>query len=224
MSLNRRHSRGACELEDFDDLNMDNARKRGASAHSNGYFSSPSLADTSDASGGWPSPPNNAPPKSHSSGNATKGAIAASKSSGYKDVSASRPPKNREGGPQCTREKENEDPRLAERKGARAKSLNANLYDGFGRGCVHKNAGRMRTKSPAGKPMILSRRLSYKINNGTPHKSPVTAVRLMFSPVTPMPAARYQAKKSRTNRHGQSSLEMLETREPQAILPKRKSV
>ncbi|KAL7476737.1 hypothetical protein ACHAW6_002578 [Cyclotella cf. meneghiniana] len=219
MSPNRKHFHGACELEDFDDLNMENARKRGAPAHSNGYFSSPSLADMSDASVGWPSPPNNASPvpNSHRSGNATKGAFDASKGGGYKDVSAS-------GEPQCTREKENKDPRLAERKGARAKSLNANLYDGFGRGCAHKNAGRMRTRSPAGKPMILSRRLSYKINNGTPQKSPVTAVRLMFSPVTPMPAARYQAKKSRTNRHGKSSLESLETRKPQAMPSKRKSV
>ncbi|KAL3795936.1 hypothetical protein HJC23_002207 [Cyclotella cryptica] len=228
MSLDRRQFQGACELEDFDDLNMENARKRRASDHPNGYFSSPSLADSSDASVSWPSPPNNAPPKSCRSGNATNGAAATSKNGGYKGGASSQQPKKNEGGPQCTRDKENEDPRKAERKARSSKSFNGSLHDGFGRGCVHKNAGRMRTKSPVGKPMILSRRLSYKINNGTPQKSPVMAVRLMFSP---MPVARYQSKKSRTDRHGQSSLETLEpsnvtatARKPQANLPKRKSV
>mmetsp|Transcript_7095 Transcript_7095/g.15307 ORF Transcript_7095/g.15307 Transcript_7095/m.15307 type:complete len:211 (-) Transcript_7095:85-717(-) len=47
-----------------------------------------------------------------------------------------------------------------------------------------RNFAKRRSKSPLDKPMILSRRMSYKITNPafSPLSSPITAVKLTFSP------------------------------------------
>ena len=119
--------------------------------------------------------------------------------------------KNR-GGKQCNKltktrrgkkyeiDKENKDPRVGQRK-TRSKSINNTTFESFGRG-VHPRAGKFRTISPKDKPMILSRRLSYRINNSTPGRSPITAHKLIFSP---MLAA--DNSKRRKSRRRQSSLE-----------------
>eukprot|EP00984_Skeletonema_dohrnii_P004798 scaffold1681_cov113-Skeletonema_dohrnii-CCMP3373.AAC.7 len=51
----------------------------------------------------------------------------------------------------------------------------------FGQENNHKGHGKMRVESPRGKPMVLSRRTSYKIANGSPRgHSPVVAMELKF--------------------------------------------
>mmetsp|Transcript_30307 Transcript_30307/g.64447 ORF Transcript_30307/g.64447 Transcript_30307/m.64447 type:complete len:240 (-) Transcript_30307:1216-1935(-) len=54
----------------------------------------------------------------------------------------------------------------------------------FGAGIPQRNFAKRRSKSPLDKPMILSRRMSYKITNPafSPLSSPITAVKLTFSP------------------------------------------
>lgn len=52
----------------------------------------------------------------------------------------------------------------------------------FGRAAAaHKNKGKVRTKSPKGGPMVLSRRLSRRILKGSPLRSPITACALDFA-------------------------------------------
>ena len=52
----------------------------------------------------------------------------------------------------------------------------------FGRAAAaHKNKGKVRTKSPKGGPMVLSRRLSRRILKGSPLRSPITACALDFT-------------------------------------------
>ena len=51
----------------------------------------------------------------------------------------------------------------------------------FGADGGHKNAGRKRNKSPKGRQMVLSRRLSRRILKGTPLRSPITAYKLDFA-------------------------------------------
>jgi hypothetical protein len=203
------HKFNVCELEDSLDRSMNNDRKRGAAAHENGYLSSPSIDDSyhEEASARWPTVPKNAARQSRPVG----GAANAPKSrGGYKNNATAaatfQPTKKNGGGPQCTRDKENNNPGLAKCKRGRSKSLT----NEFGRGAHHKHQGRMRTHSPPGKPMILSRRLSYRINNATPGRSPVAATKLLFSPIVRVPAT----KKSRTNHHQQSSLERLASPKP----------
>ena len=100
--------------------------------------------------------------------------------------------------------KENQVPQVGKNKKGRSKSLNnVNASPAFGQG-IYRQQRRAFTYSPAGKPMILSRRLSYKINNSTtPDKSPVVATKLEFTPV-----ARRKSK-GRRSRHHESSLERL---------------
>ena len=101
--------------------------------------------------------------------------------------------------------KENQIPRLGQNKKGRSKSLNnVNASPAFGQG-FHRRHRRVFSFSPVDKPMILSRRLSYKINNSTtPDKSPVVATKLAFSPVAPN-----RHSKGRRSRHRESSLERL---------------
>eukprot|EP00985_Skeletonema_marinoi_P006652 scaffold2890_cov93-Skeletonema_marinoi.AAC.2 len=54
----------------------------------------------------------------------------------------------------------------------------------FGRGGKHKFAGKLRRGSPLSKPMRLSRRLSWKIQRSSPLRSPISAVRLDWTPGT----------------------------------------
>jgi len=54
----------------------------------------------------------------------------------------------------------------------------------FGRGGKHKFAGKLRQRSPLSKPMRLSRRLSWKIQRSSPLRSPISAVRLNWTPQT----------------------------------------
>lgn len=54
----------------------------------------------------------------------------------------------------------------------------------FGRGGKHKLAGKLRPRSPRGGPMRLSYRLSRKIRNGSPLKSPITAFTIDWTPRT----------------------------------------
>eukprot|EP00984_Skeletonema_dohrnii_P015616 scaffold6776_cov99-Skeletonema_dohrnii-CCMP3373.AAC.13 len=54
----------------------------------------------------------------------------------------------------------------------------------FGRGGKHKFAGKLRRGSPLSKPMRLSRRLSWKIQRSSPLRSPISAVRLNWTPQT----------------------------------------
>ena len=51
----------------------------------------------------------------------------------------------------------------------------------FGEVAGHRNRGRKRPNSPAGKPMVLSRRLSRKIMKASPLRSPIVALELDFS-------------------------------------------
>ena len=65
---------------------------------------------------------------------------------------------------------------FAKSKKATKKTVN------FGaQGAAHKNKGVARRKSPKGKPMVLSRRLSRRIMKGTPMKSPIVACKLDFA-------------------------------------------
>mmetsp|Transcript_10062 Transcript_10062/g.18097 ORF Transcript_10062/g.18097 Transcript_10062/m.18097 type:complete len:190 (+) Transcript_10062:156-725(+) len=45
----------------------------------------------------------------------------------------------------------------------------------------HQGHGGIRSKSPAGRPMVLSRRLSRRITRGSPLRSPIVACQLDFS-------------------------------------------
>jgi hypothetical protein len=54
----------------------------------------------------------------------------------------------------------------------------------FGRGGKHRFAGKLRRRSPESKPMMLSWRLSRRIQRGTPLKSPINAVNLNWTPNT----------------------------------------
>lgn len=51
----------------------------------------------------------------------------------------------------------------------------------FGEVAGHRNRGRKRPNSPAGQPMVLSRRLSRKIMKASPLRSPIVAQELDFS-------------------------------------------
>ena len=93
------------------------------------------------------------------------------------------------------RNKENKVPRKAPVKGkteskiprkvapAKAKhTINEIGGQKFGRAAAaHKNKGKVRTKSPKGGPMVLSRRLSRRILKGSPLRSPITACALDFA-------------------------------------------
>ena len=101
---------------------------------------------------------------------------------------------------QSDREKENKPPRGAGKQKVKKSKPFSNVSPGgqFGHG-HHRRRGRFFAPSPIGRPMILSRRLSYRINNSTPMKSPITATTLNFSP----------SMKRRPGRHFQSSLERI---------------
>jgi len=58
-----------------------------------------------------------------------------------------------------------------------------NVGRSFGRGGKHKFSGKLRPRSPSSKPMRLSRRLSWKIQRGSP-RSPISAVMLDWTPKT----------------------------------------
>ena len=174
-------------MREFDDLAASNMN---SNDHADGYFSS------SDSSlGSWPSPPRNAARKPQ------RGRKATQPTGGDAVARATKPPPQKNGAPNANqRDKENKDPRLGNGKKERSKSLN-NASSKFGRGCPYRHP-KFRGISPRDKPMILSRRLSYRINNSTPDKSPITAVKLHFTPTTSLP-------RGRKNRHTQSSLERL---------------
>mmetsp|Transcript_7721 Transcript_7721/g.14253 ORF Transcript_7721/g.14253 Transcript_7721/m.14253 type:complete len:162 (-) Transcript_7721:2517-3002(-) len=50
----------------------------------------------------------------------------------------------------------------------------------FGAGVGHQNKGCIYSKSPAGRPMVLSRRLSRKITRGSPLGSPIVACQVRY--------------------------------------------
>lgn len=66
----------------------------------------------------------------------------------------------------------------------RPKIPNIPSASGFGQGGKHMFAGKLRKRSPLSKPMRLSRRLSWKIERSSPLRSPITAVRLNWTPAT----------------------------------------
>lgn len=133
---------------------------------------------------------------------------ARKKSRANDDAAAKHPKKNATAASHLLKKyrggKENQVPQVGKNKKGRSKSLNNfNASPAFGQG-IYRQQRRAFTYSPAGKPMILSRRLSYKINNSTtPDKSPVVATKLEFTPV-----ARRKSK-GRRSRHHESSLERL---------------
>jgi hypothetical protein len=200
-------------------MEMD-AQNANATSRRDGYISSDSSI-SSISCWDWPEPPRNdarkrrdcaqtgvaghaanKPPKKH--GEAKQ--CDRDKENKHPQAGAvDKPPKKKMGGEQCDPDKENKHPQAGQRKKGRSKSLNNALANNFGQG-VHQNAGRMRAPSPLGKPMILSKRLSYRINNSTPGKSPITAKKLDFTPVGPMASRQMRVK---ANRHHQSSLERI---------------
>ena len=173
---------------------MSKASKMNSNAHADGYLSS------SDSSiGSWPSPPRN------TSRQPLRGRKAPQQNGRDAVARAMKPPRKNKAPVADQRDKENKDPRVGNDKKKRPKSLNNASSIKFGRGNPYRY-GKFRDESPRGKPMMLSRRLSYRINNSTPDKSPITAVTLQFTPIMIMPNGR----KNRTDRHAKSSLEQLE--------------
>mmetsp|Transcript_29256 Transcript_29256/g.60980 ORF Transcript_29256/g.60980 Transcript_29256/m.60980 type:complete len:180 (+) Transcript_29256:183-722(+) len=71
----------------------------------------------------------------------------------------------------------------------------------FGAGAGHQNKGCVHSKSPAGRPMVLSRRLSRKITRGSPLGSPIVACQLDFS-LSALKPKKSRATKNRTSENG----------------------
>jgi hypothetical protein len=120
----------------------------------------------------------------------------------------------------ASKDKENRDPRAAERKKGRSKSLNNRPCPSpggqFGRGKISRRKDIPNSRGP----MILSRRLSYRINSSTPGKSPVVATMLKFTPNNPNKVV---VAKGRC--HVKSSLEKIGQSSKQSrVGSKRKSV
>jgi hypothetical protein len=101
------------------------------------------------------------------------------------------------------RNKENKNPREVGRKKGRSKSLSNRPLPSpggqFGRGKISRRLSRKLPNSAG--PMILSRRLSYRINNN-PGMSPIVATTLSFTPNKVVP-------KGRSRHHSKSSLEKI---------------
>ena len=88
-----------------------------------------------------------------------------------KNPQDSRDTNNGKAPPQCTKHDWNKENKITRQ--------------GFGQSFVEpRKRAKERKRSPADKPMILSRRMSFKIMNPalSPLRSPITAVKLMFSP------------------------------------------
>lgn len=176
-----------------------NSMNNDAGNRGNGFFSS-----SSDSSFGSRSHPSN--------NNASRdGAAKANGSTAFASSKKYNPPASTTGaaaGKKCIdREKENKDPRGGAHKKGRSKSLNGVSPGGqFGRGS-HRRRAKFLLRSPRGAPMHLSKRISNRINSGTPLKSPVVAMTLKF---TPNPQRRVENRtKGRSDRHYRSSLEMI---------------
>ncbi|KAL7464456.1 hypothetical protein ACHAXS_004895 [Conticribra weissflogii] len=102
--------------------------------------------------------------------------------------------------PQCTDADAERENNVSDRVPSRSKVTKSesanfgkkkgNFNNSFGAGIPRRKFAKRRPTSPLDKPMILSRRMSYKITNPalSPLSSPITAVKLTFSPHVNMSA------------------------------------
>lgn len=198
-NTNNGMKRGVWKLNSFDDLDESNAaRKREAKA--NGYLSSPS--DEDDGLVDTPSVCSD-----QAIGSLEKEEVYNGKKGGEDDTN-----------------KENKVPKKCYGKNnagvANVKPRNPPSRKFVGFEGAHRNKGRVRSQSPPGKPMILSRRLSFRISDPkrSPLPSPISAVKLMFSPSYAKPATSAASSKPK-NRHQKSSLEQIGSEKPPKSKP-----